>query len=147
MTKKVIAVKEDDPIKKVFKLMDEHAILGFPVINNEGAVIGIITESDLIKHFTTLKTPRSINILGGLIYLDDISDFNKNLKNHCAESVKDVMVTEPITIMYNKTLSDLIDLMSQKEVNRLPVIGEKGELVGIVTRTDIVHEIAKFKNI
>jgi CBS domain-containing protein len=147
MTKKVIAVKENDSIKKVFKLMDEHGILGLPVLNDEGAVIGIVTESDLITHFTTLKTPRGINILGSIVYLDNIEDFNENLKDHCAEVVKDIMSKEVTTIMQSASLSDAINLMGEKEVSRLPVVGEKGELVGIITRKDIVHEIAKIKNI
>lgn len=147
MTKKVIAVKENESIKRVFKLMDEHGILGLPVLNDEGAVIGIVTESDLISHFTTLKTPKGINILGSIIYLDNIEDFNENLKDHCAEVIKDIMTTDVATIMHSKTLSDAINLMGEREVSRLPVVGEKGDLVGIVTRKDIVHEIAKLKNI
>lgn len=147
MTKEVISVKEGDPIKKVFKLMDEHGILGVPVLNDEGAVIGIVTETDLIDHFTTLKTPRGINILGSIVYLDNIEDFNENLKDHCAEVVKDIMTTDVTTILHSKTLSDAINLMGEKEVSRLPVVGDKGDLVGIVTRKDIVHEIAKLKNV
>lgn len=145
MTKDVIAVKEDEPIKKVFKLMDKHDILGLPVLNDEGAVIGIVTESDLIDHFTTLRTPRSISLLGSIIYLENIEDFNENLKDHCAEIVRDVMTTEVVTIMHDKTLSEAIDLMGHKEVSRLPVIGIKGQLVGIITRKDIVHQIARLK--
>lgn len=147
MTKKVIAIKENESIKRVFKLMDKHGILGLPVLNDEGAVIGIVTESDLISHFTTLETPKGINILGSIIYLDNIEDFNESLKDHCAEVVKDIMTTDVATIMHSATLSDAINLMGGKEVSRLPVVGEKGELVGIVTRKDIVHEIAKLKNI
>ncbi len=147
MTKNVIAIKEDESIKKVFKLMDEHAILGLPVLSDEGGVIGIVTETDLISHFTTLKTPRGVNILGGIVYLDKLEDFNDKLKDHCAELVKDIMTTDVATIMHSATLSDAINLMEDREVSRLPVVGEKGDLVGIVTRKDIVHEIAKLKNI
>ncbi len=147
MTKDVIAVREDESIKKVFKLMDEHGILGLPVLSDEGGVIGIVTESDLISHFTTLKTPRGINILGSIVYMDKIEDFNENLKDHCAEVVKDIMTTDVVTIMHSATLSDAINIMSEREVGRLPIVGEKGDLVGIVTRKDIVHEIAKLKNI
>lgn len=147
MTKKVIAVKPEESIKKVFKLMDEHAILGLPVVDDDNAVIGIVTESDLISHFTTLKTPQGISILGSIVYLGNLGDFNKNLKDHCAELVKDVMTTDVVTIMYDATLHEAINLMAEKKMGRLPVIGKKRELVGILTRTDVVHEIAKLKNI
>lgn len=147
MTKKVHAVKPDESIKKVFKLMDEHGILGLPVVNDEGAVVGIVTESDLISHFTTLKPPKGINLLGSIVYLDSISDFNKKLKEHAAELVKDIMTKDVVTIMYNTTLLDAINTMAENKTNRLPVIGERGELVGILTRTDVVHQLARMKNI
>lgn len=147
MTKNVVAVKAEESIKKVFKLMDEHGIVGLPVVSDEGAVIGMVTESDLISHFTTLKTPMAINLLGSLVYLNNLSDFNESLKDHCAELVKDMMTTEVVTIMHSATLSEAIDMMADKKVNRLPVVGEKGDLVGIVTRKDIVHELAKIKTL
>ncbi len=147
MTKDVISVSEDESIKKVFNLMDKHGILGVPVVAEDGAVIGIVTESDLVGHFTTLETPRAISILGSIVYLDSILDFNKSLKEHCAEIIKEVMTKEVITIMHNATLLDAINLMDKHKISRLPVVGDKGDLVGIITRSDIVHQIAKLKTI
>ena len=145
MSKKVIAVYEDENIKDLFKLMDKHDILGVPVIDADEKVIGIVTEGDLIEHFTTLKPPRSINLLGSLLYLDDIKKFNENLKDHCAETVKDIMKTEVITIESSSVLLDVINLMSEKQINRLPVIDGKGKLIGIITRSDVVRQLAKLK--
>ena len=147
MTKDVIFVKEEESIKNVFKLMDKHGILGLPVLNDEEAVVGVVTESDLIQHFTKLEKPLGVNILGSIVFLSDISDFNESLKDHCAEIVGDMMSKNPVTVMQNYTLSQCINLMSEEKVSRLPVVDEVGKLVGIVTRTDIVHEIAKLKNI
>ncbi len=145
MTKKVIAVKEHESIKKLFKLMDKHDILGAPVVDEKNQVIGIVTESDLISHFTTIKSPRGINLLGSIVYLDDINKFNENLKDHCAETVKDIMTDEVITISPDATLLDAINLMSKNSITRLPVIDKKNKLMGIITRSDIVHQIAKLK--
>lgn len=147
MTRDVISVAEDESIKKVFKLMDKHGILGLPVVGKDGAVIGIVTESDLVAHFTTLETPRAISILGSIVYLDNLLDFNKSLKEHCAEIIKEIMSKDVITVMHDATLLDAINLMDKNEVSRLPVIGEKGNLAGIVTRSDIVHQIAKLRTI
>lgn len=147
MTTPAISVKEGESLKNVFKLMDKHGILGVPVTGEDKGVIGIITESDLIKHFTTLDTPIGINILGSLVYLDDLGDWSKNLKSHCAETAGDMMSKEVVTIIENQTLHHAIDLMADHNVTRLPVVNEKGELSGIVTRTDIVHQLSKLKRI
>jgi CBS domain-containing protein len=147
MTKKVISVHEDDPIKKVFKLMDKSGILGVPVVNSKKHVVGIVTESDLIEHFTTLKTPRGVNLLGGIIYLSDIKEFNKDLKEHCAEYVKDLMSKEVLAVKESATLQEVIDVMSKKQMNRIPVVNGKKELTGIITRSDIVHQLAKIKTV
>ncbi|MBN2087039.1 CBS domain-containing protein [Candidatus Peregrinibacteria bacterium] len=145
MTKKVIAVKESESIKKLFKLMDKHDILGVPVINDKKEIIGIVTESDLINHFTTLKSPRGINLLGSIVYLDDINKFNENLKDHCAETVKDIMTKGVKTANTDTTLLEAINLMSKNKITRLPVVNKSKKLIGIITRSDIVHQIAKLK--
>ena len=145
MTTEVIAVKKNESIKNVFKLMDEGAILGLPVVDDSNVVIGMVTESDLVKHFTTLKEPRSINLLGSIVYLEDIRDFNKTLKDHCAETVGDLMRTEAVVINKDDSLLDAIDMMSKKDVNRLSVIDKENKLIGILTRTVIVHQLAKLK--
>jgi CBS domain-containing protein len=147
MTAKVIAAKENETIKNLFKLMDRNAILGVPVVNAKKQVIGIITESDLIRHFTTLKTPRGIHLLGSIVYLEDINDFNKNLKDHCAETVKDIMTKNVKTLAPNSTLLDAINLMSKNDITRLPVVDKNKKLLGIITRSDIVHQISKLKRI
>jgi CBS domain-containing protein len=147
MTANVITVRENETIKNLFKLMDKHGILGVPVVDSKKVVIGMVTESDLIKHFTTIKSPRGINLLGSIIFLDNIADFNKNLKDHCAELVKDIMIDKVVSIEGNATLLDAIDLMAEQDLTRLPVVDKDGKLTGIVTRSDIVHQIAKLNKI
>ena len=110
-------------------------------------VVGIVTESDLIGHFTTLQAPRSVNLLGGIVYLDSVEKFNEQLKDHCAEYVKDIMVTPVITVKESAKLLDVINLMSEKKITRVPVVNGKKQLTGIITRTDIVHQLAKVKNV
>ncbi|MBN2096626.1 CBS domain-containing protein [Candidatus Peregrinibacteria bacterium] len=147
MAKKVIAVQENENIKALFKLLDQSAILGVPVVDDKHHVVGIVTETDLIRHFTTLETPHSINLLGSIVYLNDISDFNKHLKEHCAETVKDLMTAPAITANETATLLEVINLMSENNISRLPVVNKKGELTGIITRKDVVHQLAKVKHV
>ena len=147
MTKDVISVSEDETLKKVFKIMDKHGILGVPVTSEDKGVIGIVTETDLMGHFTTLETPMGVSLLGSMVFLENPEQFNENLKDHCAELVKDIMTKEVITIMEDKSLNEAINLMASSKVSRLPVVNVKGELSGIITRTDIVHQLAKLTTI
>ena len=147
MTKDVVALKSEDSIKNVFELMKKHDIVGLPVVSEDMGVVGIVTESDLIKHFTTLSTPIGINVLGSVIYLDDLEDWSKSLKQHAAVSVQDIMNTEVVTITEDQTLSEAIDLMANQGINRLPVVSAAGKLSGIITRKDIVSQLAQLKNL
>lgn len=145
MTKKVIAVEENESIKDLFKLMDKHGIVGVPVVNKKLNVVGIVTEGDLLEHFTTLKAPQSVNLLGGIVYLDNAEEFNKKFKVHCAETVKELLVSPVIVLKETSTLQEAINTMAEHKVNRLPVIDGKKKLVGIVTRSDVVHQLSKLK--
>lgn len=147
MTTKVISVTENETIKNLFKIFDKNGILGVPVVNDKNEVTGIITESDLIKHFTTLEAPNSINLLGGIVYLENIGDFNKHLKEHCAETVKDMAFNTAVTVDEDKTLLDVINIMADEKITRLPVVNADNKLTGIITRTDVVHQIAKMTKI
>ena len=147
MTKDVVAVRGEDSIKNVFELMKKHDIVGLPVVSENMGVVGIVTESDLIKHFTTLSTPIGINVLGSVIYLDDLEDWSKNLKQHTAVSVQDLMNTEVVTIREDQTLDEAINLMAKQGINRLPVVSETGKLSGIITRKDIINQLAQLNNL
>ncbi len=147
MSKDVIAVQDNESIKQLFKLLDQSGILGVPVTDEKNRVVGIVTETDLIQHFTTLETPRSINLLGGIIYLNSVEEFNEQLKDHCAEVVKDLMTTPVVTVEETTTLLEVINIMSEKNISRLPVVNKKGELIGIITRSDIVHQLAQIKKV
>lgn len=145
MTKKVITIQEDENIRELFQLMDKHAILGVPVVDSSQKVVGIVTESDLIKHFTTLENPRGIYLLGSLLYLDP-QGFNQKLKEHAAEKVKDLM-SKPVKVLTDdQTLQDAVDLMAETHVSRLPVTDKSGKILGLVSRKDIVHQLAQIKN-
>lgn len=147
MTKEVISVKRDETLKKVFEIMDKHGILGLPVVDEDGKVTGIVTESDLIAHVTTLEAPSAIPLLGSLIYLQNPASFNDALKKHCAETVEEMMVTNVVTIEESAPLKEAIDQMAEHKVNRLPVVDKNGKLCGILTRSDIVHQLAHLPNI
>lgn len=147
MTRTVISIDRKGYIKNLFKLFEAHGIMGVPVVDHKNEVVGMITESDLVRHFTTLKAPRAIQLLGSLIYLEDTTAFNEAFKKHCAETVEAFMTQPVICIHPDQNLQEAIDLMTEKKVSRLPVVDGNHQLIGIITRKDIIHQLAGIKQI
>ncbi|QQR83505.1 CBS domain-containing protein [Candidatus Peregrinibacteria bacterium] len=141
MTHPAVSVGDDSTIKEVFAVLKKHDIVGVPVVNAHQKVVGIVTESDLIKHFTTLGTPRAIDVLGSLVYLESLTEFNQHLKEHCSEWVRDLMTPQVVVVQANAPLQTAIDLMEANGVNRLPVVDEQHRLVGMLTRSNLLKHL------
>lgn len=142
MTVDVVTVKANDTVEDVIKLLVEKKISGVPVINEEAEVVGIVTEGDLIVRSQKLHIPSYIQILGGVIYLDNPEDFKEELRKAVAYKVADIMTTDPATVQEDTSVEEIATIMSDEGINRLPVV-KNNKLVGIVSRADIVRSLAR----
>lgn len=143
MTTDVVIVKKDDTVEDVIKLLTEKKISGVPVVNDANEVVGIVSEGDLIVRSQKLHVPSYIQILGGVIYLDDPEDFREELKKAVAYQVADVMTEDPVTIAEDLSVEEIATIMADSGINRLPVVSDDKKLIGIVSRADIVRSLAR----
>lgn len=141
MTKEVITVDPETSVEEAAELMSQYNVSGLPVLEN-GKLIGIVTEKDLIVKDKKLHFPEYINLIGGIIYLESYKKFQEEFKKYIAVKVKDLMTKHVETIKPDTSVSEIADLMSKEEVNRLPVL-DGDELVGIVTRGDLIKNMSK----
>jgi len=141
MTTDIISVKEDDTVEKSAKLLAKNHFSGLPVVDNDGYLKGIITEGDLIKHNSTVQVLAFLEILGGIIYLDDPNKYFDNVKKSMGHFVKTVMTEEVVSVNSDGEIKVGARLLVSNQVNRLPVIDERGKLVGIVSRKDIMNHL------
>lgn len=145
MTREVVTVKAGASVEELVELLGNQPFSGLPVVDGEGRVLGIVSEHDLLMHQSPVNFPPFINILGGIIYLEDLRDFNKKLKKSLAVRVDEVMTTDVVTIGKETTLREIARIMVEKKINRLPVV-EDGKLIGIVSRADLVKAMEKGVN-
>jgi CBS domain-containing protein len=142
MTRNVVTAKPDDTVTKVARLLSDHGISAVPVCDAAGAVVGMVSEGDLIAPVgTTSSTKRSwwLNRLAegtdlAPSFLDSIKVENRR--------VADLMVTPVITAAPSMTVPELADLLMKYHIKRLPVVSG-GKLVGIVSRADLIHAFAR----
>ena len=139
MTREVIFVAPDDSVEKCAQLLQKHGISGLPVVNEEGNVVGIVTEGDLIKRASRIKAPNYLEILGGLIYLGSPKKFVDELQQAMALEAGRLMTRDIITISPEDSVEKAATLMVNKNINRLPVVDKNGKMVGIVSRRDIMN--------
>ena len=126
----------DETVETAIKLFAETGISGTPVVD-DGKLIGIITEGDLIFRDADVRAPGFLDILGGIIPLGSWEEYRDEALKSAGVTVDEVMTREVIMIPPDATLAEASTLMADKRVKILPVT-EGETLRGVITRMDIL---------
>jgi CBS domain-containing protein len=136
MTTDVKAVRRETSLKDVAAVLAEHGISGAPILDDEGRVIGVISEADiLVKEYAELPHRGLV----GLLHHREAEALATKVE---ARTAGEAMTEPAITIAPWELLSEAAALMIERGVNRLPVV-EQDKLVGILTRADLVRAFAR----
>jgi CBS domain-containing protein len=143
MDSEPVSVSADTEIERVVRLLREHGLPGVPVVDSEGACVGIVTEADLVLPDPEgdLHLPHYISVFGGLVFIEPLRRFENRLRKAFASTVADMMTAKPDTIAPDATVEEAARKITETGHNRLPVT-EDGKLVGVVTRVDVLGALA-----
>ena len=137
MTKPVISVTPETTIVDAARLMLQHGISGLPVVDAKGAVIGIVTEGDLLRRTETGTDHPHSRWYELLISPGRLA---RNYVHSHARTVGKVMTQTVASVTPSDSLATVVQLMESHHIRRLPVI-EAGRLVGIVSRANLVRAL------
>ena len=126
----------ESTIEEAIKLFAEAHISGAPVVE-DGRLVGIITEGDLIFQDAEIKAPGFLDILGGLVPLGNTEEYRREALKSAGVTVGEVMTADPITITPEATLAETATVMAEERKKILPVV-EGDRLAGIIARIDIL---------
>jgi CBS domain-containing protein len=138
MTTHVISVSPDDSILKCVRLMLEYRISGLPVIDAKGSLVGVVTEGDFLRRTeagTERKRPRWLEFITGPGRLA-----GEYVHSH-GRKVSEVMTPDPIAVCEDTPVEEVVRLMEQRRIKRLPVM-RGNNVVGIVSRANLLHALA-----
>ena len=135
MTKKVFTATRDMPLRIVATRMLEYGISGMPVVDGK-RVVGVISETDIL--FKERSAPDRHGLVDWLVHYGEDPPAAKL----AARTVGEAMTTPAVTIAPGKRVADAAELMLDLSIDRLPVV-EAEELVGIVTRADLVRAFTR----
>jgi CBS domain-containing protein len=139
MTRQVITVATGAPIVEAANTMLQNHISGLPVVDQTGKLVGIISQGDFIRRAeigTQRKRGRWLKLLLGPGKV--ASDF----VHERGRKVGEIMTLDPCTVTEDATLEDVVRLMEQNNVKRLPVM-RGDQLVGVVTRSNLLQAVAE----
>ena len=126
----------ESTVEDAIKLFAEARISGAPVVE-DGRLIGIITEGDLILQDAEIKAPGFLDILGGLVPLGNTEEYRTEALKSAGVTVGEIMTDDPVTVAPEATLAETATIMAEQRKKILPVV-EGERLVGVITRMDIL---------
>lgn len=142
MSRDVISVSLQTTVKEIAAILNEKKISGLPVVNEKKELVGIVSEGDLIWKVARPHIPPHIQLLGGIIFLENFGEISLELKKMMALTASEIMTSKVVTITEETAVEDAAALMLNKKINRLPVTRGK-EVVGIITRSDIIRTLSQ----
>lgn len=150
MIKQLVTLRPHQSLQEAAKVMTQVWVSGTPVINDEGILVGILSEADLLHHLgRSLRRERSLTLGVDarlcLNHEDDSTseeDLNQAFKNLSEVRVQDIMIRDVLTIGPDEEVIEAARLMGDYRINRLPVV-EAGTLIGLVTRGDIISKLTE----
>ena len=142
MSSPAITVTPVTEIRDVARIMRQNQISGVPVVDGSGALLGLITEIDLIARNAPVHEPRYIPVLSAMIpvSLEEYRQYKEQLRQALAINAGDLMTEDVATVTPDTPVEEALEKMLDAEVITLPVV-EQGQVVGVVSRTDMVRLI------
>ena len=134
MSKDVVTTRPEVALEEAAALLLRRGVSGLPVVDEDGELVGILSETDLVAK--TASGEDADGALARLVYLDLVEPAKLE-----AATAGQAMSAPAVTIDSTEPLHDAARRMLKVRINRLPVVHD-GELVGILTRADIVRALA-----
>jgi CBS domain-containing protein len=135
MTRSVVSVQRSTPLKEVAQALIDNNISGVPVVDVDGAVLGVVSEADLL---VKEQGPDTIRHRPLARFLGESRESQAQLVKLGATTATEAMTSPAVTIPPGRPVQEAAAIMTARGVNRLPVVDD-GRLVGIVSRADLVR--------
>jgi CBS domain-containing protein len=139
MTTDLVTVGPKQTLTDVIRCMTEHHVSGIPVVGPDHKLLGIVTEGDLLRRAEIGTATKRSSMLAFLLGSGRLA--SEYVQSH-TRAIEDVMMEEVATIGPETDIAEIVALMEQHHVKRLPVV-QDGACIGIVSRADIVGALGR----
>ncbi|CAH1659922.1 CBS domain-containing protein [Chelatococcus asaccharovorans] len=132
-------VRPDAPVLEAAQTMLKFNISGLPVVDSDGRLVGMVTEGDLMRRWETDTERRRSR---WLTFFVDAGTLAEEYVHSHGRKVDEVMTRNPVSATGDMPLADVVGLMEQHKIKRIPVLRD-GKVAGIVSRANILRVLAR----
>ena len=144
MTTAVVTLHADDSVEDAVRKLTERGISGAPVVDDDGRLLGLLDDSDLILSEAKVHAPSAIEILGAYIPVPGtFKRFEEEVRHALGRTVADLMAAGGPSLGPHATLEDVATTMVGHGVSRVPIVDEGHRVIGIVSRGDLVQAMGR----
>ncbi len=139
MTREVFTVTEATSLQELAQAFGEKRVGGFPVVDGDGRVVGVVTESDLIHQNQRLHIPTTVAIFDAVIVLGSSKRLEEEVRRIAATTVGEIMTRQPVTVTEEVPVAEVAARMAEADAYTLPVVDVEGRLVGVIGKIDVIR--------
>ncbi len=144
MTKDVIAVRKNFTIGQLSKILLKNKISGVPVVDEEGRLIGMVTDVDIITEDMKPVFPIYFDpLIISYAFIENFEKYKKDITEYLETPVEEIMKRRVKYVRENTPVSEAARIMVREKINRIPVVDENNKVIGIVARADIIKSIVR----
>jgi CBS domain-containing protein len=140
MTTQIHTVHQDSEIKALAKIFVERKVNALPVVDDDGLLVGMVTQTDLVEQDKPLHIPTVISLFDWVIYLESPKKFSEAVRRVTARKVGEICSTDVVTCSPETPVSEVASLMVDNKVHLVPVLKEE-QMVGVVARLDVIRSM------
>ena len=146
MTQPVLSVDAETSLQDAVQLISDHHVSGLPVVNSDGALIGELTEQDLMVRESGVDAGPYVMLLDSVIYLRNPLNWDKQVHQVLGTTVADLMRKETHSCVGSLPLPKAASMLHDRSTQRLFVLDDDQRPVGVLTRGDVVRALASQNN-
>jgi len=137
MTRDLTAEEKTIPVRELIFILNSAHMSNMPIVDEEGKLIGIISEKDLIK----AALPGYFEMLHSTSFIPDMNQLAKKLVQIADDSIEKYMQRDFICVEEDDDDLQAADLIIRRNLKSLPVVDKEGRLVGVVKRIDLLEHL------
>lgn len=142
MTTDIHSVHVDTEIQALAKTFVEHNVNAMPVVDDDGALVGMVTQTDLVEQDKPLHIPTVISLFDWVIYLESPKNFTEEVRKVTARRVGEICSQDVVTCSPEDPVAVVASLMVDNKVHLVPVVTDD-RMVGVVARLDIIRSMGE----